>query len=187
VQDYNAPTHELQFYGPLSHADSLMWGAVLALAIIRFGHHRWVPRAAMILGPLGLLGLALMFVYGAGSPLINTVDQAGFGQTAIVATVCLFWVVVAPRTWFARAMAFRPIAFVGKLSYSIYLWNLLAIAVFVAIVGVKPAFTKWGVVFVAALLLVSYASWRYVETPLRKRWAGPGAGSRRKITATVPE
>jgi peptidoglycan/LPS O-acetylase OafA/YrhL len=67
----------------------------------------------------------------------------------------------------------RPIAFVGRLSYGLYLWNILTVVVFVRLMGVHPAQTPWGLVWGVALLAVCALSYLLVERPLRRRWATP--------------
>ncbi len=67
-------------------------------------------------------------------------------------------------------LAFKPVAFVGLISYSLYLWHwpLLVFAKY------QLMALQWqSVVLRTSLLLVSFMlaclSWRYVETPFRKR------------------
>jgi peptidoglycan/LPS O-acetylase OafA/YrhL len=64
--------------------------------------------------------------------------------------------------------------FLGKLSYGLYLWNLLAVFAFVKVAGHWPGYSKYLLLWLAGLVLVSWLSYRYVETPLRLRWAKPG-------------
>jgi hypothetical protein len=66
-----------------------------------------------------------------------------------------------------RALALRPFVFVGLISYSLYLWHWPLLA-FSKYASVNP---DWKLR--AALLLVSFvlavASWKWIETPFRKR------------------
>jgi peptidoglycan/LPS O-acetylase OafA/YrhL len=167
-------------FGPFTHADALLLGCAAALILRRFPDSVWLRRVAAVLGFLAIFGLAhvILAVHGGlwrGFAIPHLPDESSFGQAAAAAFLIVFWVASSPRSWFARLMAFRPIAFVGKLSYSLYLWNILLTLAFIDLVGVDPVKTWWGILWLIALLGVSYASYRFVETPLRKKWAPPQA------------
>jgi peptidoglycan/LPS O-acetylase OafA/YrhL len=70
------------------------------------------------------------------------------------------------RTLVGRALAASPCLFVGRLSYSIYLWHW-PILTFCRLEGIstEPMAVKLSIV--VATLLCSYASWRFVEVPFR--------------------
>lgn len=171
VQHAQGVSHEAEFYGPLSHADGLILGAMLAIILMVARDSPWPARLARVLGPIGLIGLVVVFAFPRGLPVVRLADPAGFGQTAVASLLVILWVAVLPRTWIGRLLSTRPLVFVGKLSYGIYLWNLLLVYVFLYFVGVKPVGSWWGLLFPVALLGVCYASYRFVETPLRHRWA----------------
>ena len=171
LQHAGNPTHEAEFYGPLSHADALILGALLAILLMVAGNSTWPRRIAQILGPIGLLGLVVVFAFPRGLPIVRYADPSGFGQTALFSLFVIMWIAVMPKGWLGRALSIRPLVFVGKLSYGIYLWNLLLAYVFVYFVGVKPAGSWLGLLYPFVLLAVCYLSYRFVEDPLRKRWA----------------
>lgn len=60
----------------------------------------------------------------------------------------------------------KVLVFFGKISYSLYLWNI----VFLANMPMAPEFIQlivgqwYSVVFA---ILVSYLSWKYIENPFR--------------------
>ena len=62
-----------------------------------------------------------------------------------------------------RILACRPMVFIGKLSYSLYLWHWTIFTM------CRSAYsTKQAVAAVVATLVVTYLSWRFVETPIRQ-------------------
>lgn len=68
-----------------------------------------------------------------------------------------FWVVstmLHPRSWTTRVLELKPLRFVGRLSYSLYLWHALFFVGGVPAVGLKG---RW-------LLLLTERPWRYVAT-----------------------
>lgn len=66
-----------------------------------------------------------------------------------------------------RLLAFKPVVFIGLISYSLYLWHWPLLVFLQYLTGDQ----RWP--FRAAMLAVSFAlaiiSWKYVETPFRKR------------------
>jgi peptidoglycan/LPS O-acetylase OafA/YrhL len=72
------------------------------------------------------------------------------------------------ETSMARGLATRPLVWVGERSYSLYLWQVAGGAcVYVLGPGVLPTITGLALTFVCADL-----SYRFVETPFRRRRAG---------------
>ncbi|HEX8833301.1 MAG TPA: acyltransferase family protein, partial [Abditibacteriaceae bacterium] len=74
-------------------------------------------------------------------------------------------------TFVGRALAVRPVVFIGLISYSLYLWHwpFLAISKYLALAPLSAGY-RAGLValgFVFAIL-----SWKYVETPFRTRRVG---------------
>lgn len=76
------------------------------------------------------------------------------------------------RTWVGRLLAARPIVFVGLISYSLYLWHWPALA-FCRYLN-NDSLDVWPCVLaVAGSFVAAFLSWKYVETPFRRR---PGRG-----------
>ena len=170
---FHRGSHEIAFYGPLSHIDALMLGVAASVVMLRTNNAGNVRSVSRVLGPLGVAGLIVVAVRPQGFPGHDLLDPTGSSQTAIFATAALLWIVTSPRGAFSRALSVSPLAFLGKLSYGLYLWNLLLVLIWTAAFGTAPAATPWGTLWAVALLSLCYLSWRCVETPLRKRWAPP--------------
>lgn len=62
-------------------------------------------------------------------------------------------------------LALRPMAAIGLVSYSMYLWHWPAIALLRSNLLWKPHF---GTYWLILLFPISYLSWRYIEQPLRR-------------------
>lgn len=115
---------------------------------------------------LGIIGVALIVVpmvsYGADTvfPGLTAVPPV-FGAALII----LF---ATPETLVGRVLSSKPFVGIGLISYSAYLWHqpLLAFARYRA-VG-EMALWVTGVLLSMALCL-AYLSWRFVETPMRRR------------------
>jgi peptidoglycan/LPS O-acetylase OafA/YrhL len=67
----------------------------------------------------------------------------------------------------SRLLAWRPVVFVGLVSYSLYLWHW-PILVFARAQRLRPLETGEALVAVALAFLLAVASWRWVEMPFRR-------------------
>ena len=121
----------------------------------------------------GAGGHALGFV-GAAMILVGIVayrPEFGFpGAFALLPTAGAAMLIAARSSWVNRFVLANPIAvFVGKVSYSWYLWHWpLFYLARVLEVGVHP------VVLAALSLLLGIGSWRLVEQPFRRRKRNDG-------------
>lgn len=72
-----------------------------------------------------------------------------------------------------RLLGLRPLVFVGLISYSLYLWHwpLLVFAQYHSTLALDWLDKS---LLLAASLVLATLSWRYVETPLRRRGRSPG-------------
>src|SRR5262249_44444296 len=74
-----------------------------------------------------------------------------------------------PRgTWIASLLSLRPLVFTGKISYSLYLWHL-PMLVLITYFNIRDLSTLQLIGVIALTYLVSAASWRWVERPIRSR------------------
>jgi hypothetical protein len=72
------------------------------------------------------------------------------------------------RVWTATGLSWKPIVFIGLISYSLYLWHwsVICFSSYWA-VAEFTVIEKWGIVL--ASLVLAVASWKWVETPFRKK------------------
>jgi len=122
----------------------------------------------------GVLGLALL----AFAVLAFDRHTPFPGAWALVPTAgaALLIVCATPATVAGRLLGWRPLVFVGLLSYSAYLWHqpMLALARHRSLE--PPGHALLAAVALASLGL-AWASWRWVERPFRR----PGALDRRQV------
>jgi len=143
--------------------DSIAWGAALALLEARgilLARWAWVPGAAL---------LAVSFA--GGGPLARDVIRPTLQGVALLAIVPSL---LAGAGWGARTLAARPLVYVGRLSYSLYLWHWGALAV---ADWCAPRFgAVWLSLAVALSALMALASYHGIERPmlrLRHRFGSP--------------
>jgi peptidoglycan/LPS O-acetylase OafA/YrhL len=142
-----------------THGDALMFGAVAALCWDDARFHaaidRWTARRAHVWAALLLVAdeyLMWRFRGGFALPVGMTVE------TACIAFI-LVWVVRQPSTTFGRLLNWRPLAFVGTISYSLYLWQQAFL---------REVDEGWSSRFPQSIVLAAlaaFASYRLVERP----------------------
>jgi peptidoglycan/LPS O-acetylase OafA/YrhL len=68
----------------------------------------------------------------------------------------------------ARVLSFQPLTFVGKISYSLYLWHWPLIVFWRQYrSGAAPTIVD-AVILAGAFVLVAFASWKWIEQPFRR-------------------
>ena len=128
---------------------------------------RRLPRTTLSVG--GGIGLALIawavFGFSDDSPFpgwraaIPTV-----GSAIVIGTS-----VAAPQTPVARALAAKPMVWIGLLSYSWYLWHWPLI-VYARIYNFEGLPLAWGLGAAFGSLLLAWLTYKFIETPTRVHW-----------------
>ncbi len=105
----------------ITHLDGLAIGSMLAIAlrVLRWPQAAWkrVARAALAVGAAGVV-----LMLHRGSAWTDTLLAIGFGGMLLAALLGQS----APRpTLYCRAITLRPLLFVGKISYGLYVTHIL--------------------------------------------------------------
>ena len=122
----------------------------------------------------GLVAWSWVAIDGASSGMLY---RGGLLAHSLACAVVISLVVAADRGWFVRGLGWRPLAWIGVLSYGLYLWHWPIYVVLspqrtgidgVPLLGVRMAVS----------LAFAYASYRLVEDPVRHRatWARGRSG-----------
>lgn len=153
------------------HLSCRVWelgtGALLALPG-RWGaswptrHHLWHQL-------LSLGGLSL--VVGGGALLDGDHSSPSiWAAIPTVGTACL--IAAGPQTWInRRILSSRPLTFVGRISYSLYLWHWPILAFSRLLLGSPPS-SAIAIAALAGAVAVACVSYYFVEKPARS--AAPG-------------
>jgi peptidoglycan/LPS O-acetylase OafA/YrhL len=150
------------FYLPFTRAWEFVAGALLSRAV--FGKlHFAFPLLSKLSGGMGL---ALVI----GSAFLITQDTP-FPSWFVMVPVAGAALIVAPfnsRCLARRILSSLPLAFIGRISYSLYLWHWPIITLYRHYNLGRPlnlieVFWLSGLIVVVSLL-----SWRYVEEPFRQ-------------------
>ena len=124
-----------------------------------------VRRAPLdILGILGLAGLALMTVFTNG---YSAFPYYGGTLLCSVLAVGLIAASTRPESPLTRMLSTRPLVWLGKRSYGIYLWHYPLFLLMNPSADVSD--TPWWatILQIALVIAVSALSYRFVETPCR--------------------
>ena len=176
------------YMGTDTRAASLLVGALAATEPAR----RVARRVGSVLGER--LGLVLALLAGLVAWSWVAIDGASSGMLyrggllahSVACAVVISLVVAADRGWFVRGLGWRPLAWIGVLSYGLYLWHWPIYIVLSPERTGLDGVTLLGV-RIAVSFAFAYVSYRLVEDPIRHRavWARGRSGVVVLIAAVV--
>jgi peptidoglycan/LPS O-acetylase OafA/YrhL len=135
-------------------------GALLAVQLAE-GHALETKRRSLTIHTLAALGTAMLVV----SILFSKSNQfPGIG--ALLPVVGTLLLLGTPSSFISRVLSIEPIVFVGKLSYSWYLWHWPMLS-FAKIVSARSMDQRAALVIVAISFLLAIGSFYFVEKPFR--------------------
>ncbi|MGC6464401.1 MAG: acyltransferase family protein [Akkermansiaceae bacterium] len=151
------------FYLLPARAWELLIGALIAIAPIK------LPSNRTLLNLMSWLGVALI-VFSFSQYSLRTPFP---GIAALPPVLGAGLLILANRdtlTTPGKLLSLRPVVFIGKISYSLYLWHW-PLLVFGKHLSVRdtPLETRW--LLVGASFLMAVLSWRFIEAPFRSKTA----------------
>jgi peptidoglycan/LPS O-acetylase OafA/YrhL len=151
-----------QYFGSDTNALPILVGSFLAIVV----HHDWLSRTVRYLaqGALPAVALLPLLAYRNDTYGVSRVTVAGTGLTLVV----LIGVVTRPQSAVGSLLASRPMRWLGERSYSIYLWNVLARIAALYTLGHTLA---GDIAWIAMFVVLTEVSFRFVERPLRAKFA----------------
>lgn len=99
----------------------------------------------------------------------------------VVATAALLHAGVQGSSPVQRLLSLKPLVLVGLISYSLYLWHWPLIVFTRYRNGMEPLAPIMGWLLLGVAILLAAASYRWVETPLRRSKQGASGLSRRGV------
>jgi len=154
------------YLGTDTRMAGILLGAALATRIspnARLG--ATAVRALDVCGLFAALGLGIAWATLRGTnPFLY---HGGFWLTELGALVLIACAVAGERSWVARALAVRPLTWLGTISYGVYLWHW-PVNVFLSterthLHGLGLHALRFVLTFAIAI-----ASYRFLEQPIRK-------------------
>lgn len=147
-------------------------------ALVRF----WSSPASIdVLGVVGMVGLAAMVALTNG---YTAFQYRGGTLLCSILTLMVIAACVQPQGMVARALSAEPLVWVGKRSYSIYLWHYPLLLLMIPVANISD--TPWWQYILQVLVVVAVAecSYRFIETPFRKGAFGRTVAEFRDGTTT---
>lgn len=139
------------------------------------------PASIDLMGVVGLVGLAAMVALTNG---YTAFQYRGGTLLCSILTLMVIAACVQPQGMVARALAAEPLVWIGKRSYSIYLWHYPLLLLMNPVANIND--TPWWQYILQVLLVVAVAecSYRFIETPFRKGAFGRTVAELRDGTTT---
>lgn len=158
---YNYP--DFAFYMLPTRAWELAMGAGVAFY---YGQDNIKQHESCLAQWGSLLGLSMIVL----SVFLYNKDTPFPGVYALVPTIgaALIIVYATHRTWTGRLLGSKAVVGIGLISYSAYLWHQPIFA-FARIRCHEAPTATLMLSLSAAVILVAYLSWRYIERPFRNR------------------
>jgi peptidoglycan/LPS O-acetylase OafA/YrhL len=159
------------YYGTDTHAEGLLLGAATACAL--FAYRKRPPSTSgcdlttylKYAGPIAMIAGLLIMQRAHGSS--GWMFEGGFLAMALCSSVSVAYLVTWPTTYVARALAWRPLVYVGQISYGIYLWHY---PIFHWLTSYQTGLSEWPLFALRVAISVATAalSFHLVEMPIRR-------------------
>ena len=157
------------YFGTDTRAFSLLVGVVGAILYpMERLHSKVTPQQNMIYSVVSLASIATLITVMVYTSEYNTwLYRGGFLFVAILGLI----VIISSgkqHTLMSKLLSFKPVVFIGKISYSLYLWHfpILVLTTPVAEIGNPNIYLV--ILRVVLTFVVAIASYAFVETPIRK-------------------
>ncbi len=158
------------YFGTDSRLDGLLLGCAAAVALPWILRHctRVVRSALLVSAVCAIVGVG--FIVGEATILADWIPRWGLLTLNALVVVAVVGIVTNPRSLLTRLFGWRPLVWIGRRSYAIYLFHLL---VFNELGHVQDHLSSfwWFWLNVAVIGIVAALSWRFVEQPFLRRKA----------------
>ena len=162
---FSASHHDVAYFATTTRMWELAVGGLLALAAPRLRLPRALAQAAVAVGLVAIGWSALTVTTALDFPG-GVAAVPVLGSALVLLGGLPNGSPATPLGAFSRLLGWRPFAWVGDVSYSLYLWHWPVLVVFVARAGHEPT-TLQALALVGTCLLLAAASTRFVEMPFR--------------------
>ena len=156
----------------------LLLGALLGIGAVPAIRHQALRDVAAV--------VALAALFGAIAFMHEGIDFPGWkAAIPVLATAVLLHAGASGGSRISRVLTWKPLVFIGLISYSLYLWHWPLLVLVKYSNGMEPLTPAASVGLLVAALLLAVASYHLIERPFRKTRAGSGGGlSQRQVFAS---
>jgi peptidoglycan/LPS O-acetylase OafA/YrhL len=169
AQHLSGVTQDQNFFLLPTRAWQLLAGATLAFIEAQLGRREYPPILSVTMPALGLAMIAYAFVFFDDTMALPSAPSL----IPIVGVMLLIWF-ATPGDLVTDILSARPVVYIGKISYSLYLWHFPIFA-FMRISGFGFDSLTLKLAGIAASSALAIASFYLVEKPFRnpRRIKGP--------------
>ena len=157
------------YFGTDTRAFSLLVGVVGAILYpIERLHAKVTLQQNMIYSVVSLVSIATLITVMIYTSEYNTwLYRGGF---LLVAVLGLIVIISSGKqhTLMSRLLSFKPVVFIGKISYSLYLWHFLVLVLTTPVSEIGNPNIYFVILRVILTFVVAIVSYVFVETPIRK-------------------
>ena len=157
------------YFGTDTRAFSLLVGVVGAILYpMERLHAKVTPQQNMIYSVVSLVSIATLITVMIYTSEYNTLlYRGGFLLVAILGLI----VIISSgkqHTLMSRLLSFKPVVFIGKISYSLYLWHFPVLVLTTPVSEIGNPNIIFVILRVILTFILATASYVFVETPIRK-------------------
>ena len=157
------------YFGTDTRAFSLLVGVVGAILYpMERLHTKVTPQQNLIYSVISLVSIATLITVMIYTSEYNTwLYRGGFLLVAILGLI----VIISSgkqHTVIARLLSFKPVVFIGKISYSLYLWHFPILVLTTPVAEIGNTNIYFVILRVILTFIVAIVSYVFVETPIRK-------------------
>ena len=157
------------YFGTDTRAFSLLVGVVGAILYpMERLHAKVTPQQNMLYSVVSLVSIATLITVMIYTSEYNTLlYRGGFLLVAILGLI----VIISSgkqHTLMSRLLSFKPVVFIGKISYSLYLWHFPVLVLTTPISEIGNPNIFFVILRIVLTFAVAIVSYVFVETPIRK-------------------
>lgn len=161
--------HSRVYFGTDTRLQTLLLGVILAFLWPPFKLKNDPPKVVKyVIDSIGSLSfIVLILLFFIINDETNWIYDGGFYLISIL-TLFIIASVVHPSTWIAKIFSNPVLVFIGKRSYSLYLWNFAVISFVHSyyVDGQIPVYVYF--IDISLTIIFAELSYRFIETPFRK-------------------
>ena len=144
-----------------TRADSILYGVCLSLFLARIpASLAWLNQKKIVMTGIVLMLFSLLY---RNEEFRETFRYSIQG----LALMCLFCYLVLTPTWAGKILSHPFFVYVGKISYSLYLYHWLVFGIITMWLPDLGLYSKIGLMLILSFLF-AHLSYRYVEQPMLK-------------------
>ena len=157
------------YFGTDTRAFSLLVGVVGAILYpMEKLHAKVTPQQNIMYSVVSLVSIATLITVMIYTSEYNTwLYRGGFLLVAILGLI----VIISSgkqHTLMSRLLSFKPVVFIGKISYSLYLWHFAVLVLTTPVSEIGNPNIIFVILRVILTFALATASYVFVETPIRK-------------------